>query len=222
MRNLFALCLFAGAGAFAAPAAAEPCAQCPRVQLLRADDQIRIAAQDDVDPYESLRHRVRFITAAGSTTWSPWADTNAYGLVAEIAGQVEAESIDLDGNVGRAIIHITPPADVEEGSVGPRAVEEDSTAEARWSDDATVPDGTATSDPLPPPPAGAPTVDEFLSAESYDHSVCPVGPTLELEDDGPACTTARPASPPTGFLLVLLTAAALLLGRAAGGVTPRR
>ncbi len=207
MRSL-AFATLAVATFSASPAsAAETCAGCPRVQLLRAEDQIRIAAEDDHDPYESLRHRVRFVSAAGTSAWSDWADTNAYGMRTTAAGQVEAETIDLEGNVGRGVIHITAP-DAPQGTRGPGTVEEDSSVEARWDGDATTPDGTTAADLEPE--ADRTDANEYFAAQEWDHSVCPVA-SASLSDEDAACSTVR--GPNDGMLAALLALAALVLGR---------
>lgn len=200
---LFGLAMF-----WASPAFAEQeCDECPRVQLQRVEDQVRIAAEDDRDAYEDLKFRVRFVTANGASEWTDWADTNAYGLRTTIGGRIEAESIDLEGHVGRGVIHITAPdIDTEPGTRGPGTVEEDSNTEARWDSEATA-DGGATAEELAEEIEET-TAAQWLDAQDYDHSVCPVSST----DSDAACTSA-PGGAPEGALAGLIAMLGLLVGR---------
>jgi uncharacterized protein (TIGR03382 family) len=194
--------LLCAIGLPAAPAFAEQCEVCPRVQLLRAGEEIRIAAEDDEDAYADLRHRVRVTTPSVTTAWTEWGETNAYAVTAAVDGTVEAESIDLDGNVGRGVIHITAPSN-DTSPTGPAVVEEDSSVEARWENtgesETTVADVVETERP----PAA-----DYLSAEEWDHSVCPVASA----DDDLLCTTTR-GNAPAGPLAALFVLVGLLLRR---------
>lgn len=193
---------------WATPATAtDDCSQCPQVRLLRVEDQVRIAAEDDNDLYEDLRHRVRFVTAAGASGWSDWSDANAYGLRPGLNGRVEAESVDLDGHVGRAVIHVTTPNSDDEASRGPGTVAEDSTTEARWDEEAGQSDGSTSSE-LEEEIEESGAAD-WLEAQSYDHDVCPVSGA----DSDSACSTTPSSAPNNGVLAALLALVALLLGR---------
>ena len=195
----------------------ERCDECPRVQLTRVGEQVRIAAQDDEDPYESLQHRARFVTADGASGWTDFSGINAYNLAHSIEGRVEVETIDLDGNVGRGVIIVVP---IESGDpTGPRAAREESSSDYRWGGgEYDTSFGAEDVQEEPAPPAA-----EFLIEDEWDHTVCPVSVELEADDDDddPACTTTPERASGSGLGVLLLMFAVLLLRRGAAGA-PRK
>lgn len=177
-----------------AAAQTAPCHGCPAVELVRESMIVHVFAEDDQDDPADLTHRVRVSTAVATSAWTDWSSASSYDLHVEFSGLLEAESRDLDGNIGRGFVELTDPSDQP---IGPGTVSEDSSREARWNDDSLgFAPGVVSEDS--PPPVTVLEINE-LEEDAFTHGACP--------DSDAACNTApsnAPASLPVVAFLLLI------------------
>jgi hypothetical protein len=169
------------------------------VTLVTESDLVHVVSEDDRDDAEDLAHRLRFVVNGVPADWTNWDEISSYRVRTAIPLTVEAQSKDLEGHVGSAVIEIEPP-EAKEESVGPNTVAEDGTEDKRWEDESTQPDD-GVREPADPEISPYTTGDTPWDTEL--HGECPP----------PSCATTPTARSSWPAVAILLFVSAGLLTR---------